>query len=962
MSSIRYKYQLEFLIEFLSLEDDYIFGFLMSKNSFHAMNWLSTRSRSATSLERTIGTKNSELPKQFNPSTHLTPGWEGDSLRSKEGSKIKKAFLLLWKDAIFQILQLKKANLSLQKLVFEQFLNFNKTYANKDPFIKSLDDLDLFWGEVSKPAKTRSKSVDKFIKSFSFKAVCLYLYKIKLLGKLSDSIDLILTEQEIQNPNFTLNKIFKRGSENQINTEALQKNCFSWFNPSSHNRVKLQPLLKAISRLSITEFMKITSVDNYIDDLKQNYSHSFSHKSFGILLNELLVSLPVWFDKNEELTQTTKPKATVPISTKFLGDQMASICQSHWLAQGQNLSKNWKYVLCPDFRQLDDKDKYLKLSHELQFLCFLCDFSLKINQSTVSFIAYILNSRFSKTENFSPRQTSLFGFDQEDQQLSPSYDRLVINLINSPKKNPHHYLVNKITEQLNQVNENGYIYVFTNQRLFVPSQTDRTKILLDQLDLKVEINFEDLKGKGEIQDHLFIFKKPTKKNFLSQAAANRKEKKTFTSFKWSGDLTQFNLLNSFSKELFECFESKHPSTPLYLKEISSSTIFKLNQEIILEGKLLNQSTGNDDQITHPSFMKNLTAKTKPLDHFFKIETIEDQPTEQVNNSLLFKNLSSAEDLYNYVLIVHLPDGNAEKVEIIPSTSYLAKKQNYGVAYHQYFGLIPKLSGLNINIFREFFNSPIGKQIIMITLTGGLRKVKSRVSSLLVPSYFEHSTPNQPGFDNSRYSLLTCSAEDFYITSLPEVNTLETLVTELESSLRTSPGMLLNILSNLKVNTKNKSDRISLHFNDRINLNFRSVELQKKLTDLNLFHLHNESEDVYIEFLVQNKSLLQRPLESIEMTDENKEELETSIITIYSSGTPFLKIHTGRDLANLIHFLFNNYIGYPIDQLVKSLKVPSLKDLTKISNDLREQQDRSTFLYDLSVKKINQLITKQVISH
>ena len=118
-------------------------------------------------------------------------------------------------------------------------------------------------------------------------------------------------------------------------------------------------------------------------------------------------------------------------------------------------------------------------------------------------------------------------------------------------------------------------------------------------------------------------------------APNKKEKKTFTSFKWSGNLTQFNLLNSFSKELFECFENKHPSTPLFLKEISKSTEFKLTQEIILDGKLLNHGSGDRDQISHPSFIKNLTSKTKPLDHFFKIENIEDEPSDQFNSNLLF---------------------------------------------------------------------------------------------------------------------------------------------------------------------------------------------------------------------------------------------------------------------------------------------------------------------------------------
>jgi hypothetical protein len=931
----------------------------MSKNSFHAMNWLSTRSRSNSSLEKRTQLSKENSSNSFNPSNHLTPGWQGDSLRSKEGSKLKKAFLLLWKDAIFQILQLKKANLSLQKVVFNQFLNFNKSFAEKDLLISSDEDLNLFWEEVTKPAKERSKSVDKFVKSFSFKAVCLYLYKIKLLGKLSDSIDLKLPEQEIQNPNYTLNKIFKRGSENQINSEALQKNCFSWFNPSSQNRVKLQPLLKAIGELSITEFMKITSVDNYLVDLKQNYSHSFSHRSFGLLLNELLVSLPVWLNKNDETPPNHKPKSAIPISTKFIGDQMASICQSHWLAQGQNLSKNWKYVLCPDFRQLDDKDKYLKLSHELQFLCFLCDFSLKINQSTVSFIAHILNNRFSKADQLSPRQTSLFGLDIEDKDHNKVYDRLVINLLNTPKKNPHHYLVQQITEQLDQVSDEGFIYVFTNQKLFVPSQTERTKQLLEQVCIKAEINFEDLKGKGEIQDYLFILKKPSRRSLAEKT--NRKEKKTFASFKWSGNLTQFNLLNSFSKELFECFENKLPSTPLYLKEISNSTEFKLNQEIVLDGKLLRQKVGDDNQITHPAFIKNLTTKTKPLDHFFKIETIEDQPSEDINNSLLFKSFSSVEDLYDYVLVVHLPNGNAEQVEIIPSTAYLAKKESYGVAYYQYFGLTPKVSGLNINIFREFFNSPIGKQIILISLTGGLRKVKSRVSSLLVPSYFEYTAPSQRQFNNSKYTLLTSPEGVFLDSKLPGKEYLEELLEDLSGSLENSPGMLLSILSNLKINSKNKFDRISQQLNLDRTLNFKSVDLQKRITNLELFHLHNGSQDVFIEFLIKHKSLLQKPLESVTF-DRDENDSETVIVIINSQGSPFIKIHTGAQLSQLIKFLFENYIGLPIDQLVKSLKVPSLIELNNIYEELSEQKELSSFLNELVVRRINNLITKQVISH
>ncbi len=77
----------------------------MSKNSFHAMNWLSTRRRSNSSLESKTPYSCQDHNKKFNPSNHLTPGWQGDGLGSKEGSRLKRAFLILWRDAVLQILQ-----------------------------------------------------------------------------------------------------------------------------------------------------------------------------------------------------------------------------------------------------------------------------------------------------------------------------------------------------------------------------------------------------------------------------------------------------------------------------------------------------------------------------------------------------------------------------------------------------------------------------------------------------------------------------------------------------------------------------------------------------------------------------------------------------------------------------------------------------------------------------------------
>ena len=142
------------------------------------------------------------------------------------------------------------------------------------------------------------------------------------------------------------------------------------------------------------------------------------------------------------------------------------------------------------------------------------------------------------------------------------------------------------------------------------------------------------------------------------------------------------------------------------------------------------------------------------------------------------------------------------------------------------------------------------------------------------------------------------------------------------------------------------------------LNFRSIELQNKVTKLELFHLHNESEDIFIEFLIKQESLTA----TLESKVERKKRYRDSTVTINSFEAPFVKIHTGTHLANLISFLLENYIGTPIDQLIKLLKVPSLQKLNTIFDQLTDQKELSFYLNDLTVKKINQVITKQIISH
>ena len=933
----------------------------MSKNSFHAMNWLNAPSKPMDRLGSPVRQDKNSLNISFDPKSHLTPGWKGDGLLSKEAIKLRKAFIILWKDANLQIRQLYKANQSLKNTIYNQYKIFESVYGTNININKQNIDLDIFWEQVQATSKLRDKTLDRFVKSFTFKAVCLYIYKVKFLGKITTSNHYSISETEIQNPNFALRKLFKKGSLYDINAESLEINSFSWFRPSQKNPVKLRPLLGSILNLSITELMKITSVGNYLPALKQNYSHSFSHRSFGNLLNELLVSLPLWLGKSgEEQPPNLDATQGFTISTKFLGEHMPSMSQSYWLAQENSLEARWKYVVCPEFHLLNDDDNFLKLTHELQFLFFLCDFAIKQKKEIIPFITKVWKNKVKSYQEAGPFQTSLFTNGHKKDKKTV-YDRLVLNLVNLPKANPHHFLFSKINDVLPELNRNGYIYVFTDQKLFVPSQSERINHLLKNLEIKAEFEFKDLKGKGEIQDHLYVLRK--KDNILNNLIEENKRKKTFSKFSWSGSLKQFNIINTLCDELHETFNIKSPSTPFYLKELDGNIEFKLNPEIIFNGKLLSQNSLTDQKVTHPSFLKSLTQSTRPLEHFFKIEAINQEEDTGLKESILFSSSIPVEDKYNYVLIVHLPNSSAESVEIVPSSSYLAKKSSYGIAYYQYFGLIPKVRGLNVNIFREFFNSPIGKQIILVTLTGGWRKLKPKVDNLLVPAYFENSSIPHRLYNNETFRLFLFSPENIENFKLPDESIISESLKELKAHAQQSPGVVLSLLSNFKLLLTNYLNSLSLQLTKEEipGLNFQSILIQRKLTSEPLSPIFGNNEDLYIELLAPNKVINLSSFERSEIIISKDKNGESSL-TLHSDCAAILKIHSGPQLLKFLNFFFKNFKGKNISGLINSIEVPSNQFLENLFYEINGQEKLSKETLQKINQEINSLITQKVISN
>ena len=178
---------------------------------------------------------------------------------------------------------------------------------------------------------------------------------------------------------------------------------------------------------------------------------------------------------------------------------MTSYCHSHWLAQEYKVRKTWKEIICPDFFQSgNDRGTFLKICQEIQFISFLVEMAKRQGHAPVELISKILLDKKSSPEESERQQISLFA-KEETSDIEPLYERIIYHLDELPKKNPHHALVQKISEQAKLLSKGGYLYVLSSQNLFVPSHADRVHQLLKSLKIEAQIQLSNLKGKVKSQ-------------------------------------------------------------------------------------------------------------------------------------------------------------------------------------------------------------------------------------------------------------------------------------------------------------------------------------------------------------------------------------------------------------------------------------------------------------------------------
>jgi hypothetical protein len=900
---------------------------------------------------------------QFNPSEFFIPGWKGEGLITASAIVIKNSLSNLSIDAQALFKKTCSTSKSMKLQTYNEFLHFAE-YAKLDTSL--LTQHQDFWLHVQDETSPLKKSIDDFLKIHCFRAVAIYLFRIKFIMDLAKELRLTVTEDVLMNPLSFLGKIFVKDSSTELLCDSLQINQYSWYRPTNEYKDSLLKLKDAFEGVTLTELIKIISTpkDDKIYSIR-NYSHSLSHLSFGLLVNELLIKFPTWLKQESKKKLLSNEKLCIlpkTINTRFAGNHVSSMALSHWLAQDTNVKiSQWNNLICPEFEGLEFIDgQFLKICQELQFLSFLTRIAAEHKYEIVPFICKIMREKYKNSPDDGLAQPSFFNLGEIPSSNDTLYNRIVLNLIELPKTNPHHFLIQQIQAQKAFLKKDAIVYVFTNQKLFVPSHSERVEQLLKDFKVEASLNMEELKGKGEIAHYAYILTRratePTLNKHLFEV--NRKMKESCLSFEFRGNLTRFNKFNKLVEELQTFIKNKNPITsPIFVNEIEKDIFFEFHTDAIMDGKLVSSVASKDaGHLPHPSFFKNLTKSSTSLDTFFNIELIahDDFNVEKQSLSASLLGLKSGpERQYPLLLIVNQNDPMDVKIELSPIDAYRGKLDHYGTAFYYYFGLIPKHPAINLNVFREYFSSMLGHQIIQLQLSDGPAKLKAKLRSLLVPNFFA-STQFMPANLKSKFDFLDLDSNELRNFHPDELRSkFSTVKNNIAEHSKVYPWHLLSLVSHFKLQVKSLVEE--LEDGKPQTYNFNNSLISSELVKLKSFAIYPKNEDVYVEYKIKNNQELQLPLTSMKILTTD----DTSVLVFKSQDKDIIHLHSSAVMIHFIKFILQTANGIKIADILLNLKVPTIKDLNKTTKSFENLKITQTALLKESEELIANILRSEV---
>jgi len=845
---------------------------------------------------------------KFSPIKFLTPGWRGDSLQSKSIINFELCLDRLEQDIKDELLNTKDFTRSIKLGLYNEFLSYAENLSLQ---FEGLDDLASFWHYIDSERIDEITEIKDFIDIYVNRVAAITFYKLRFISSLIDTVGLELSDKALLYPTSFLTTIFKIGSHNELFSRSLESNYYSWYRPQEAMKELMKELVKLSSSLTISEITKIISFRTQIkNDQSKIYSHSLSHVGFGLFLNSLLINFPTWQETLEGKSNFDQERV---ISSKYFGDYLESLSLSHWLAQENNKTEKWESLLCPDFKGLDFRTGvFAKICNELQFLTFLAQKAQFQNERPIEYISRIMRGHYNNRKG-GMRQGLLL---EENPFYSSSYDRIILNLCHFPKNNPQHYQMNQISDQINYLKNNGYLFVISSKKLFVPSLRDRLGPIVKDLKTEAIFDLEDVKGKGELGSYIYIFRK--KSGF--------EKKQTCSYFRVSADLKSFHQFSSIT-EYLRTFYMNHISEVPAMAQLEFDDSFRIEfyQEAIVDGMLIHSTNEDSSRITHPAFFKGLLDNCTTLNTLFEIKSlsIKDQPETGLN-------LGLKQDI-SYFLVVDFRQGNVN-LELHPMDTFRSIHSDRGETQCCYFQLLPKIAGLNPNILRNYFLTPIGQQVANITFTGGLSLVKGSLSRFLVPKFFTQ-TELLPAHLSSAFDVLNLN-EDQLLETDPlalskAFNHIEHMTRDLFSRYACE---ILTRLSNFERNLQNVVFKMEdSRFGQKIS--FNNPVIQSQLVQRPTHALYPNNNDVYLEFIDTSRPHdIHLPLTEASVQITHEAELKLTALELKSNGKVIVRLHADELMISFLNFILSEAQNVPISKLLRAIYIPSLEDLKSVVED------------------------------
>ncbi len=567
---------------------------------------------------------------------------------------------------------------------------------------------------------------------------------------------------------------------------------------------------------------------------------------------------------------------------------------------------------------------------------------------TIPFICKVMKDKYLPNEE--NHQTSLFGnIEQSADELL--FDRIVCNLTELPKTNPHFYVLSQLNNFKNQIKKNGWIVLLSNQKLFVPSQSEKIEQFLKDYKINAQFTLEDLIGKGEIAQFIYVLsvRQKTEESKELVFKMKRELKEACHSFHFSGELSRFNKFQLFTNELVNFFKEKSSQTATYYqKNLDAKLNFDYHIDAIVEGKLLSSTTKDSGTRIHSNFFKNLYHSCIGLENFFNIEQIDSSEEKKIYSNEILGIKTNAIH-FPLILIVNATENTNIKLELIPGEYYQAKLQQYGTAYYSYFGLNQKINDINLNAFREYFCSPIGHQVIQLQLNEVQTKLKAKVKSLLIPKFFL----NTQFIKNDQMKYLEAfliSKEDLLsLTSFEIEEKFNSAFIDAKNSLPAFSWHILGLMAYFNVNLKNI---INDGFHKQTHKNcFSNPRVISELVKLPSTNIYPKNNDIYVEFKSSEVATLHSALTNL--TLKNDLDNQSASLILSSSNKETVILHSHPVMISFVKYVLENAYGHKISDIITQLKVPSISDMETL---FQNHDNLENVLNSLNEK------TEQFIAH